>query len=560
MSLGCSKKTCCCCFSLKTYKARWVLLWPIVLILMQNVVVSLSATVFGQMKANFDLLSSVTDGLVYNNVHSYGTFYILGVILLWSTAGFVSAWLVGWKCKLMDIVVIGLVIVSVGVLIKSILSVIVVTVNSPVIQSILLDIGYFFSMVVVVGMGFVANNTLQLAMEQIPEASSDQLSSLVSWFVFSSSLGWWFQASIRDIYRECVGPSENAIMEYDPVVKLVVCCLCAFSLILNFLFKHKLLDNSLTSSDICKVYLVLKYAYKHKFPQKRSALTYWKDAPYSRLSLSKNDYGGPFTNEQVEDVKTFIRISVVFVGVTLYLLCLYFNSFSLYYVDNFPGSNHSLQIKNLQYSCGNTIMYYLSCHYTWWMVVFVLFYELVLIPVLSYRMPNMFRRLSLAAVGIFPIAVSNAVMVMINRYSNKYIVISLMPYQIGISMTVGFIKALFFITSLELICAQAPYSMRNYFISVAQTIGWSCPMLAPVIFEGWKYICSGRDCAIPYTLLTLAWCAAGLIIGLVFVKKYRMRSRGEEGEQNRHKWVEEVYGRYVNENSADFFRQSLGNN
>ena len=56
------------------------------------------------------------------------------------------------------------------------------------------------------------------------------------------------------------------------------------------------------------VYLVLKYAIKTKQPQHRSAFTYCEDDLPSRIDYGKNKYGGPFTTEQVEDVKTFLRL------------------------------------------------------------------------------------------------------------------------------------------------------------------------------------------------------------------------------------------------------------
>ena len=53
------------------------------------------------------------------------------------------------------------------------------------------------------------------------------------------------------------------------------------------------------------IYRVFKYAIKHKHPEQRSAFTYCEDELPSRLDFGKSKYGGPFTTEQVEDVKTF---------------------------------------------------------------------------------------------------------------------------------------------------------------------------------------------------------------------------------------------------------------
>ena len=61
---------------------------------------------------------------------------------------------------------------------------------------------------------------------------------------------------------------------------------------------------------------MLKYSWNHKVPEHRSAFTYWEEDIPRRIDLGKNKYGGPFTNEEVEDTKTFLRILPL-------LLCLF---------------------------------------------------------------------------------------------------------------------------------------------------------------------------------------------------------------------------------------------
>ena len=53
---------------------------------------------------------------------------------------------------------------------------------------------------------------------------------------------------------------------------------------------------------------VLTFAWKNKYPLNRSAFTCCEDHTPSRLDLGKEQYGGPFTTEEVEDVKTFFRL------------------------------------------------------------------------------------------------------------------------------------------------------------------------------------------------------------------------------------------------------------
>ena len=40
----------------------------------------------------------------------------------------------------------------------------------------------------------------------------------------------------------------------------------------------------------------------------RSAFTYWEEDIPPHIDLGKSKYGGPFTTEEVEDTKAFLRI------------------------------------------------------------------------------------------------------------------------------------------------------------------------------------------------------------------------------------------------------------
>ena len=66
-----------------------------------------------------------------------------------------------------------------------------------------------------------------------------------------------------------------------------------------------------TQNPFKLVYSVIRYAIKRKHPECRSAFTYCEDEPPSRIDFGKSKYGGPFTTEQVEDVKTFLRVIFV---------------------------------------------------------------------------------------------------------------------------------------------------------------------------------------------------------------------------------------------------------
>ena len=77
-------------------------------------------------------------------------------------------------------------------------------------------------------------------------------------------------------------------------------------------YKKFLIIDRIGSSPWKLVYQVLKYAWQHKCPERRSAFTYWEEDIPPRIDLGKRKYGGPFTTEEVEDTKTFLSILLPF--------------------------------------------------------------------------------------------------------------------------------------------------------------------------------------------------------------------------------------------------------
>ena len=65
-----------------------------------------------------------------------------------------------------------------------------------------------------------------------------------------------------------------------------------------------------------QIYNVFSYAARNKYPRQRSAVTYG-ELP-SRFDLAKSRYGGPYSTEYVEDVKTFCRICLLFLLVVAF--------------------------------------------------------------------------------------------------------------------------------------------------------------------------------------------------------------------------------------------------
>ncbi len=150
----------------------------------------------------------------------------------------------------------------------------------------------------------------QLGMDQMPDASSSSISSFITWFVCSGILGAYFGNFLIALLVFCLDISLHS--NYQQIWSLLVVLSLSCVLISDFcLSKNWLIIEPKSPSSLKTIYQVLKFAAKHKTPLNRSALTYWEEDIPSRMDLGKSRYGGPFTTEQVEDVKTMFRIFLV---------------------------------------------------------------------------------------------------------------------------------------------------------------------------------------------------------------------------------------------------------
>ena len=151
------------------------------------------------------------------------------------------------------------------------------------------------------GLGGFLSTVVQFGFDQLPFAKTDEVSAYIMWLAWTSG----FPLIIMNFTFSYFYINGQSLMFLGYLI------LCVnFSLILISLFccNHWLIKDPMPQNPFKLIYHVTKYAIKHKYLQRRSAFTFCEDEVISRIDLGKNKYGGPFTTEQVEDVKTFFRI------------------------------------------------------------------------------------------------------------------------------------------------------------------------------------------------------------------------------------------------------------
>ena len=153
--------------------------------------------------------------------------------------------------------------------------------------------------------GFFANN-LPFGLDQLYEAPGDHQSLFIHWSIWFIFLGILINSVSWSLFiipkTHLIGISTRVAI---PI--LATCCL-AFTLFIARRNWRWFLADSAKISPYKLVYQVTKFAREHKAPLQRSAFTYCEENLPTGLDLGKAKYGGPFSTEQVEDVKVFYGI------------------------------------------------------------------------------------------------------------------------------------------------------------------------------------------------------------------------------------------------------------
>ena len=206
----------------------------------------------------------------------------------------------------------------------------------------------FALVLVIVGKGMFESTVIQFGTDQMIEASSNQLSTFTHWYYWSLFIGnicidiiiagilsYFSYCHVEIISYKYYKNIAIGICKGSYILSIPQCCLCIITLLLLYLkkFKNYLNIEPVGANPIKQIIDVLKYAYHHKYPVRRSALSYYQNTYPSRMDFGKVQYGGPFINEQVEDTKTVLRLLVLLAS----LFGFHLSS------DGFSTANHILR-------------------------------------------------------------------------------------------------------------------------------------------------------------------------------------------------------------------------
>lgn len=423
---------------------------------------------------------------------------------------------------------------------------------------------FHFSGVVLGGIGLVGlsgfqANILQFGIDQFIDASSVEISAYISWYVWIIYL-----SRCVIIFSQVQDCSEVLKKQYNSLLFIFIPVVTAIAAASDYFLSRWLIIEPVVHNPIKLIYEVIRYALNNKYPRLRSAFTYWDDKPFSRMDLGKAKFGGPFTTEQVEDVKTFFRVLLLILVAGLlmgicFILQIAFTSLINHYRDGVWQNGSSIE------EC------YMRKAVTSLADVLILGF----IPVLEFVLYPLFRRCTACAklsimyrflLGIFILSLyelclmsteavsiqttANSTCFMFEKDSPVPVVTDYRWLVLSKIFSTGSMYLLI-TSSIEFIYAQAPYSMKGLFAGIVYC--W-CGLVAAGAIFAIRQIHKGlispprisfasHTCGVWFYGSAFVFTLFLLCLGFGFLKWYTLRRR-DENVHNEQIFAVDYFDRY----------------
>ena len=517
------------------------------------------ASIYGSIGTMFNVRGKpITVPILVNSV--IGGYGLLGMIqMLYPIGGFVADVHYG-RYKMIKLSLINNFVGAIFVAIAAVLYSINVSRNSDPIEDVVVAAVFSAILLYIVGFGIFQSNAVQFGLDQLLDASSEELSLFLHWFVWTECIGemlphfFTTAFSCSERIRESIGYESLSFLVFGMLGLILICC------------KRRWFNcENIDGNPYWNVYRVLKFTARHGKPLgHRSALTYSDDVRPSRIDFAKQKYGGIFTTEVVEDVKTFLRILIMLLAITpvfafevstSYLFLLY----GLHLGKNVSVSN--------------------ECTYEWMLfesgnvssivsVVAIPLYIILVYPHIKRWVPRIIYRMGIGMVlKVTSVITMFLIQVVANSTaSHEYKCLFLAEYREDyhhhISQTLefptqslvilnflnGISSPLINITVLEFISAQSPHKMKGLLLGVFYAfrglfITLGSVATFPFAQKFWGDHRGIFDCGFSYYLSNSVLSVIGLVVFVMAARWYRNRERDDPPYS--HQYAEDYYSRYA---------------
>ena len=392
-----------------------------------------------------------------------------------------------------------------------------------------------------IGYGCFQANIIQFGIDQLTDASTDEIVSFINWY------SWSFVSSgtfIKLLYL-CISPREKF------VVPLLLCVSLSIVAGLIFWCNDVLVKEPVTINPFKLIHRVLWYAVKHKHPEGRSAFTYCEDELPSRLDFGKSKYGGPFTTEQVEDVKTFFR------GLGLVIIV----SAVLGMTDekNFQRTLLKIEMKDEKMEFCPLMFFFTDIIYFIAVMFMIPLNEMIIFPIFHRCMPRItsYGKTAIGMILQFGRYITLITLTAVTRHNNytnmPHTNITLCIFQenpniLNDTTSLGIINYKLYsipecilaisyimiaVGAIEFLCSQIPYSMKGLIVGIfygSMVLAFILNRTISHIFTHNGFLWEVKamfSCEFWYLLIKLIFLLAAIVSSLLLAVCYRKRKRDD---------------------------------
>ena len=370
-------------------------------------------------------------------------------------------------------------------------------------------------------------NLMQFACDQFQFApSSDELRNFVYWYFWIRNL--WI---LIPLLLLSIG---NMYIHVKYVLFGMSVCIfvinIAVLLLVWFMKHHLIIEPAQYNNPIKLIWKVMKYICKYrKHPVRRSAFTYG-ELPPSGLDIAKERYGGPFTTEQVEDVKVFCNIFILFVSMFGYGIQIPIPSYSL---------NNTVTIANETSTTFAEIILQIPEAIT--ALIYIPVYQLIIIPFFYRYAPNMLKRFWIALVLALLQSILGSI-ITFYQVTVLYIFI-LLEVLYGLSMMCATV------TLYEFILAQSPRRMLGLLIGIGFVV-FNSPIAIYNVIALITAVIENNEYRIFYDIVITVLIFVSVICYTVVGCCYRYRQRNELSDINERIIITQYTERYLDRRST----------
>ena len=406
---------------------------------------------------------------------------------------------------------------------------IVADVNTTYDKSIREYVIYIMGVIMAIGLGGFQSNIIQLGTDQLTDASSTEITSFITLYVLAIyASGVTLQHSTTCISYTVDGFSYIKSLAVALCLSIVLCT--------DFLLQHWLIKGKATVNSIGLILGVIKYIIKNRKHRYMFAID---DEMPSCFDVAKYRYGGSFTSQQVEDVKSFLQMVIVIATCTIV-----FGDINIVEYAKETIAGHFIW----QGNSISTICYErLTMRYSGYLfvIVLVLLYELVIYPLLGRYLPrwNITTRF-LLGVAFFLLWVMSLLGIEIAAFTTSSNTTSscvfidsaeIIQFSPKWLLVPGFLSGVStFLTihsGIEFVWAQTPYFMTGLVFGLTYAFLGLYTFIHVIIASPFYYFekdpgkYAPLNCGIWYFILQSVIVSGVLAGGVIVFKIYKRRNR-----------------------------------